>query len=579
MRSGGIFRQVKIRTKLFLSFLTVSLIPILILGLLYYYFVSQSLHTQIENRVDDYLISTSNQVNRSYDRIQETIDRFIYQDDLLSLLTAVQSKRTDISQLYIYEEDVCRLLQASIPAVKQVMVITDDEREKRSQAAMISSLINRVLQTDVNNAAVLDGVGSFWFFSGKEMYIVRTVRDLYQNREMAWLVVTVDNTVYFTDIFDEQMSDFGLVITDGTGESVNWLSKGLMPTGIIPLATLEKEPSSLVRYNGARYLYKSAVLEAKNWTLYAIVSYADIDARSADIIQILLWTLGGSILLVILIANVVSLNFSRRLESLIGQMKQVSDGDWLVSSDDDEKDEIGQLGRAFDHMVRSMEALIDDVYEGQITQRKLEYKALIAQISPHFLYNCFDNLNWYAIMRGDKHSSYLITQLSDYYRTSLNKGRNFTTVEEELCNATAYMNLQKELHDNCFTFEKTVEEGLGQFVTVNLMLQPLLENAIKHGVDRNRQDKTVEHRIRLVACKDQEMLVFTVFNTGTPISLKAAEEAMLGKNQGYGLRNVNERIKLAFGEEYGVTIQPCNGGTVCTVRIPQRVKKEGEEEE
>lgn len=579
MKAGGLFRQVKIRTKLFVSFLSVSLIPILLLGVLYYYFVSQSLHTQVENRVDDYLISMSNQVDRSHERVQETIDRFLYQDELLALLTAVQSKRMDVSRLYTYEEDVCRQLQTGVPAVKQVNILMDNAAEGRVQASALSDRIHRALAADTTNAELLEKAGSFWFFDDKELYIVRTVWDLYQNRQAASLVVTLDNRLYFEDLFDEQLSDFGLVITDNTGASVNWLSKGLMPTGIIPLGTLEKSPADLVRYNGARYLYNSTALEAENWTLYAIVSYADIDRRSADIIQILLWTLGISTVLVIVIANIVSRNFSRRLESLIGQMKQVSDGDWLVSTDDTEKDEIGQLGRAFEHMLRSMEALIDDMYEGQIAQRKLEYKALVAQISPHFLYNCFDNLNWYAIMRGDKHSSYLITQLSDFYRTSLNKGRNFTTVEGELCNASAYMNLQKELHDNCFTFEKDVEEGIGRYVAVNLMLQPLLENAIKHGVDKNRRDKSAMHRIRLSAARDGEQLVFTVFNTGEPISAEVAEAVMQEKTQGYGLRNVNERIKLAFGEEYGVAIMPCEGGTMCVVRIPQRLKREGEDDE
>ena len=579
MKSGSLFRQVKIRTKLFVSFLSVSLIPILILGVLYYYFVSQSLHTQVENRVDDYLISMSNQVDRSYERVQEAIDRFLYQDNLLALLTAVQSKRMDVSHLYTYEEDVCRQLQTGIPSVKQVDVLMNFSEEGRAQSSALSDRINRALRTDESNAALLKKGGSFWFFDEKEMYIVRTVWDLYQNRQAATLVVTLDNRLYFEDLFDEQLSDFGLVITDNTGAAVNWLSKGLMPTGIIPLTTLEKSPSDLVRYNGARYLYNSTTLEAKNWTLYAIVSYADIDRRSADIIQILLWTLGISTILVIVLANIVSRNFSRRLEAIIGQMKQVSAGDWLVSTDDTEKDEIGQLGRAFDHMIRSMEALIDDMYEGQIAQRKLEYKALVAQISPHFLYNCFDNLNWYAIMRGDKNSSYLITQLSDFYRTSLNKGRSFTTVEGELCNASAYMNLQKELHDNCFVFEKEIEEDIGRFVTVNLMLQPLLENAIKHGVDKNRRDKSAMHRICLSASREGELLVFTVFNTGEPISAEAVEAVMQEKTQGYGLRNVNERIKLAFGEEYGVTITPCEDGPMCVVRIPQQLKREGEDDE
>ena len=231
--------------------------------------------------------------------------------------------------------------------------------------------------------------------------------------------------------------------------------------------------------------------------------------------------------------------------------------------------EIRHLGYSVQRSYERIETLMGEIIRQQNERRKSELDALQSQINPHFLYNCLDNMNWYAIMRGDEHSSYVITQLSDYYRTCLNRGRNTITVEEELKNAAAYMNLQLELHDNNFQFEKDIEEGLEEFVTINLMLQPLLENAVKHGVDKLR-DKSAKRLIRLTARREGGDLRFTVYNMGSVIQPQVLRSVFVEKTQGYGLRNVDERIRLLFGEAYGIRIEGTEDGTLCVITIPQR---------
>lgn len=316
-------------------------------------------------------------------------------------------------------------------------------------------------------------------------------------------------------------------------------------------------------------MYGSVSLQAHNWTLYALVSYQFVIQRTGDIVRVAVVAIAAGIGLIALIALLLSSNFAKRIEFLIRQMKKVSKGNWLIERGGTQADEIGQLSQVFEGMVAQLETLIHDVYESQLAQRESEFKALQTQINPHFLYNCLDNMNWYAIMRGDEHSSYVITQLSDYYRTCLNRGRNTITVEEELKNAAAYMNLQLELHDNNFQFEKDIEEGLEEFVTINLMLQPLLENAVKHGVDKLR-DKSAKRLIRLTARREGGDLRFTVYNTGSVIQPQVLRSVFVEKTQGYGLRNVDERIRLLFGEAYGIRIEGTEDGTLCVITIPQR---------
>ena len=454
-----------------------------------------------------------------------------------------------------------RVLPATKAMPKEMLPIVDKPA--------IQYIVEEAVAAHPDNAAMLEREGAFWFASEDSLYAVRTVPDLYSRREAARMVVTMNKREFFSEAFAGENSDFGILVADNNRGSVISLVKNVMTTGIMPISYLDGAADGIVSYNGAQYLYGSVSLQAHNWTLYALVSYQFVIQRTGDIVRVAVVAIAAGIGLIALIALLLSSNFAKRIEFLIRQMKKVSKGNWLIERGGTQADEIGQLSQVFEGMVAQLETLIHDVYESQLAQRESEFKALQTQINPHFLYNCLDNMNWYAIMRGDEHSSYVITQLSDYYRTCLNRGRNTITVEEELKNAAAYMNLQLELHDNNFQFEKDIEEGLEEFVTINLMLQPLLENAVKHGVDKLR-DKSAKRLIRLTARREGGDLRFTVYNTGSVIQPQVLRSVFVEKTQGYGLRNVDERIRLLFGEAYGIRIEGTEDGTLCVITIPQR---------
>ena len=454
-----------------------------------------------------------------------------------------------------------RVLPISKAMPKEMLPIVDKPA--------IQYIVEEAVAAHPDNAAMLEREGAFWFASEDSLYAVRTVPDLYSRREAARMVVTMNKREFFSEAFAGENSDFGILVADNNRGSVISLVKNVMTTGIMPISYLDGAADGIVSYNGAQYLYGSVSLQAHNWTLYALVSYQFVIQRTGDIVRVAVVAIAAGIGLIALIALLLSSNFAKRIEFLIRQMKKVSKGNWLIERGGTQADEIGQLSQVFEGMVAQLETLIHDVYESQLAQRESEFKALQTQINPHFLYNCLDNMNWYAIMRGDEHSSYVITQLSDYYRTCLNRGRNTIAVEEELKNAAAYMNLQLELHDNNFQFEKDIEEGLEEFVTINLMLQPLLENAVKHGVDKLR-DKSAKRLIRLTARREGGDLRFTVYNTGSVIQPQVLRSVFVEKTQGYGLRNVDERIRLLFGEAYGIRIEGTEDGTLCVITIPQR---------
>lgn len=571
-RAYRAFRRAKLRTKLFISFLAVSVVPIVVLGTVACRIARDSLHGQMSSRIDDRADRAAAQIGAVQRRCSEAIDAVVYDDELLLRLTALQNGRIQIGELRLYESEQLARLRLASASVRRLELLLSGDLGLRYNDRALQTLAEQAQSTDDG------GKSNFWFATEDKLLAVYAVSDLYAGRQVARVVVTFDKQGFFDEAFLGDSNDHGVVVADAAHGVVIAMVRDVMTTGMMPLSFLEHAPSELVTYNGAAYLFSARALPALSWTVYVIGSYAAVQQSIRRIVILTVTAATVGALLIGVLAYLLSANFASRIEFLIRQMKKVSKGNWLIEPADAQDDEIGQLGRAFEQMVSELEVLVYDVYESKLAQRDSEFKALQAQIDPHFLYNCLDNLNWYAIMRGDEHSSYIITRLSEYYRTCLNRGRNTSTVADELKNAAAYMDLQRELHDDRFVFEQQIEPGLDDLVTINLMLQPLLENAVKHGVDR-APDRDGTHLIRLCARREGDGLVFTVFNTGQPIDPQAVDSALRKKTRGYGLYNVDERLRLLFGPAYGVTVAPVEDGTLCTVRIPAMHRQPQERED
>ncbi len=259
-------------------------------------------------------------------------------------------------------------------------------------------------------------------------------------------------------------------------------------------------------------------------------------------------------------------NISGRIRRLSGAMEEVEQGNLGVEMADDQLDEIGDLSRGFNHMVGELRYLIEEVYKGKIRQKKYEMTALRAQINPHFLYNSLSLINWKALEIGADDISKATLALSRYYRTSLNKGKNVMSIREEIDNVRAYLEIQEMFHDYSFQVNIEVAEEILELETLNLVLQPLAENAIVHGIDRKRQGKGI---LTVTGELEDSCVLLKVSDNGVGMNQEKAERIISSKSSGYGLRNVNSRIKLQYGEEYGLSVQSIEGlGTEITVRFP-----------
>lgn len=178
-------------------------------------------------------------------------------------------------------------------------------------------------------------------------------------------------------------------------------------------------------------------------------------------------------------------------------------------------------------------------------------------------------INWKAIEADAEDISKITLALSTFYRTSLNKGKNVMSLSDELRNMRSYLDIQLMMHDYEFDVEFDVDESIGQYQSLNLMLQPLIENAIAHGIDVKTDGRG---KLTITGKEDGDLIVLTVADNGVGMSDEQAARILTEESKGYGVRNVNERIKLYYGEQYSLQIESKIGqGTKASIRIPKRI--------
>ncbi|GIO35897.1 histidine kinase [Paenibacillus antibioticophila] len=289
------------------------------------------------------------------------------------------------------------------------------------------------------------------------------------------------------------------------------------------------------------------------------------------------------ILLVLLIAllfvYIVSLLTTNRLLRLSRQFNRLALGDLHVTSVIDGNDEIGQLSRQFNYMVESIRLLMDQVVEKneqftalELAQREIKLKMMASQINPHFLFNALESIRMNAHMKGEKEIANVVRLLGRLMRKNLEIGREKTPLKEELEMVRSYLDIQKFRYEDRLQYEIEVDDSVMDFRVPPLIIQPLVENAVVHGVE----DKVDGVKVAVSIRRLEEMLEVSVKDNGmgmTPERLEEVKESIMASEESeknhIGLRNVYQRLVLTYGEEHGLNIESRYGeGTLIIFTLP-----------
>ena len=569
-----------IRKKLTLFILMVSIVPLLIMGIFSFTIARRNLLEREKRNMRDYLSQAIQGMENTIDIYNNLSDYIAYNQTISNVIGYKYESSEYNSSFEVYKElrDVVDPLLSGVKYFNQdmeglTMYVDSDIIKHDTTIAPLSEVKDARWYGTMREKTDSE---IYWFVeeASQKVYLVRNMPLLEDKDSSGYLYIEVEYSSIF-DIFSRMESDkYGVVVFDENGNEVyNYnsfsdrshvvASKAILD-GIMPLEVTTS--SYNLTYNDTNYTLVKLVTD-QDWTAVIYKPNSVINQSISSFISIVI----VFSLLCIAASAIVGSFVSRKVVGIIGDMtenmKEVEAGNYEVTVKYDSKDEVGSLIRGFERMTDRINTLINEVYKGKLSQKEAEMKALQAQINPHFLYNSLSLINWKAIEAKQPDISRITLLLSKFYRTSLNKGKNITSIKDEISNIQSYIDIQLMMHDNEFDIKYDLSPDIMEYSIPNLMLQPLIENAIDHGIDIKTDGRGV---IEIAGqMEGEDMIRLTVSDNGVGMSEEMAQQIISEGSRGYGVKNVNDRIKHFYGEEYGITVESEEGkGTRIIILIP-----------
>ena len=324
-------------------------------------------------------------------------------------------------------------------------------------------------------------------------------------------------------------------------------------------------------------------LEVNKWEMYLVgtIPISSMVSTADLLITTLVLLVSGTLILLVSLPLCHRLvqRICRPLEDVVSKMEVVSSGDLTASMGEDGVDEeFRKIAVGFNSMVVRLRFLMERVKEDQHQLDKIRFDALQSQIQPHFLYNTLECIHWQAASNGDREASEMVKALALYYRLCLSKGRDIIPLSQELSQVRSYLLIQNMRYDNIIEERVEMDEEFLSVQLPKMTLQPLVENAIYHGIRSNGGKRGF---VLIRAQRDDPDVLVFVEDNGVGMSPERVLElnrflSQEGEEIGYGVRNVHRRIRLVFGERFGLHYQGnAYGGTTVVIRLPGK-KEEGD---
>lgn len=587
--------NVSLRTRMVLSNIVVALIPFLMFSI-----VSGSIFLDhAQKTAEEHSVQLIHQVSNSMDVYVETIEKMVNYIQLELQDTPFFTMESEGASGWESETDYIRSVLENVAnshrevagifiATKEDLYVStgmsrisrdpfQNERwyreasENPEEIQLISVVTGRNIVT--NRSYSIDDVFS----------LAKAVQDPETGEVLGVILLDIRHDIIQSSINGVTIGEKGFVFVMDQEDNIVYTPVNGIVYRVNPKWVKAMEPMS-VQIQGGSYQIRSELSPYTGWRTVGVFSMDEVMSSVNTIVYILFTCVIISLVLVV----IVSFKFSRTLTNPIFKlkrlMKQAESGDLTVRFNFEHNDEIGELGQSFNHMIARIDQLIQMVYVEQENKRTAEMKSLQEQIKPHFLYNTLDTISWMARDYDAEDIVRLVDALTNMFRIGLSHGKDIITVKEEITHVSNYLYIQKIRYKDKLNYVIHVDESLYAVEVPKLILQPLVENAIYHGVKAKRGGGT----ITITGVPEGENLVFTVQDDGAgmlqekveELNRRMSERSVLDEKKSFGLFYIRERIQLCYGKGYGVHVESTLGeGTRVTITLPlyQKPKKFDEE--
>jgi two-component system sensor histidine kinase YesM len=520
-----LFRKTLFQQVLRLSLITMT-IPVLLLGYISFNQSKQQIEQVTAIFLQDNLEQNARRINQFVEGIEEHSNQIIASQSIQQLM-----KQPPPSTFF---EEV-EFLNEIRNAVEE-LGSSHDTRIFPKHKDKFANYMNTVQYTQFDledslfeKAYQLNGKG-LWLHllnedtSTRDLIYMRALRTLTNFEEVGVIVIRIPGFLINEMLVSpSQYPNYAVIIKDADDRVLS------------PPAAIEEE----------NHFVASMPINIASWNITAMIPTADLTGHINNIKKVTLWTVFISLLVISISLSVIIGRFTSPIRKIVVHLKKIQRGDLKPFLHYRQRqDEIGQLTHGLNAMTSALLDMIESTKSIEGEKRRLEISMLIHQINPHFLYNTLDSIKWKSAAVKDKDISEMIHSLANMLRYSLDDGEEYATFERELQHVKNYLNIELLRNNSDFKVIFDIEPQILNLKVIKLVLQPIVENAVKHGINRN---KNKNKRIIISVYKERAHMVMVVKDNGPGTSESNRQEG-----SGMGLKNVHRRLQLNFGPEYGV---------------------------
>ncbi|OKP80495.1 two-component sensor histidine kinase [Paenibacillus helianthi] len=592
-RSWRPFADFSIRYKLFASYLLVIIIPLVLLLFLHLHLTSKETEKQALYSARKMLEETKSYLQYRAEMVKEVMNFIAFNETVQTLVAEDPKRYEDVNLWGADANKLARVLgqiryNSDIETVQLYMKQgLASATESTDYLSMTNAEHSLWFKNFINSHSVSTWLPSSVFAKEKDsdtVSVLRAIPNAHNIQQVdgivraqisqSKLVSVLEHAIATPSTSAALINDQGEVLS--TSNTFAYTSKEFKE--ILSMVSAEGRMdtwSDSLEINGQRVLLGMQEIPGTDMSVAMIVPYSDILKSSNNMRNRLIFIFILIIPLTFVLSFIVAGSATKRLRQLIRHVRKVKNGNFRIAPLPANQDEIGELTNNFNMMVENVSRLMEETYTLGREVKNKELKALQAQINPHFLYNTLDMINFMAIESGNGEISIVVDRLALFYRLSLSNGRETVTLESELRHVESYVSIQNMRFNHAVTLILKVPPELLGCEVPKIMLQPLIENAILHGILEKDSEMGM---IRVTAMEEKSDLVVEISDDGIGMGEEVVETLLtrtVSKSTGgFGIQNIQERIQLNYGPQYGLSFTSIPGsGTTVRIRIPKSIAK------
>ncbi len=571
MKIPAYFSNLSIKRKLILSYLLVIMLCIALFCTVIYYKFQSIMRVQLSEHVDQIITVTAKNLEQQV----KYVDTLLFNIQLNPKITqTVTNKNIDVlNSIDILNDqlDKTDILQKRISEVRLYLIDRPEYPSIYSDSLILS---DEMAKGDVWYQNTLNNAGkTFWSVyhsTGTTGYVQasRVIYDFRTKKPVAVAAIKISLISFLDDINEIRLKGTGDIFLVSGGQPIYMYDKQSLDdiknsSAVLSFISDSSKSTSLENIGGTRCIVGKSEIEATDFSILGVFNLSALNINSRDMGIIIILTSIICIILSFTLVSVISRSITAPIYRLCDIMKRF-ERDVSFRCEVPYNNEIGELYKSFNTMMSTVDNLTKDIMDLFERQKVWELKALQAQINPHFLYNTLDSVNWMARAHGYDDISDIVTALGSFFRYSLNKGEEFTTIENELFQIRSYIEIQKIRFKDKLITKLDIDGSILSCRIAKLTLQPLVENCIVHGFE-NFEYVGV---ITITGQKKDGYVYLTVSDNGRGgdvdkmNKLLQKEFSINEPIEKYGIHNVNQRIKLYFGSECGLHYEENDEGGI-----------------